>query len=101
MLQAQDGSFYGTDGVGNMVHLSQSGNVIWSVPKDPSQIATADGGVIGASGVTYDNQGHAIGQTADPGGNGWFGNKLSATSSGVMSQADISNYGRLHASGFQ
>jgi hypothetical protein len=48
-LQAQDGSFYGTDNNGNMISFSQSGNVIWSIPNDYPQIATADGGVIGAS----------------------------------------------------
>jgi hypothetical protein len=64
-LQAQDGSFYGTDNNGNMISFSQYGNVIWSVPNDYPQIATADGGVIGASGVTYDNQGRANGQIAN------------------------------------
>jgi hypothetical protein len=93
VLQAQDGSFYGTDNNGNMIHFNQAGGVIWSVPNDSPQIATADGGVIGSSGITYDNQGRATGQTADPGGNGWFGNKLSVASTGVVSQADISpNY---------
>jgi len=65
-LQAQDGSFYGTDNNGNMISFSQSGNVIWSVPNDYPQIATADGGVIGASGITYDNQGRPTGQIAMP-----------------------------------
>ena len=73
VLQAQDGSFYGTDGAGNMVRLSQSGNVIWSVPNDSPQITTADGGVIGASGITYDNQGHATGQVSLP-VQSWLGN---------------------------
>src|SRR5580704_5597001 len=66
VLQAQDGSFYGTDNNGNMISFSQSGNVIWSVPNDYPQIATADGGVIGASGITYDNQGRPTGQIAMP-----------------------------------
>jgi hypothetical protein len=35
------------------------GATIWSVPNDYPQIVTADGGVIGASGVTYDDQGKA------------------------------------------
>jgi trimeric autotransporter adhesin len=65
VLQAQDGSFYGTDYAGNMVRLSQYGNVIWSVPSDYPQIATADGGVIGSSGITYDGQGRATGQLAN------------------------------------
>jgi hypothetical protein len=65
-LQAQDGTFYGTDNNGNMIAFSSSGNVIWSVPNDYPQIATADGGVIGASGITYDNQGRADGQIGTP-----------------------------------
>jgi len=64
VLQAQDGSYYGTDNNGNMIRFSRSGNVIWSVPNDYPQIATADGGVIGASGITYDSQGRADGQIA-------------------------------------
>jgi hypothetical protein len=40
VLQAQDGSFYGTDNSGNMISFSQYGNVIWSVPNDYPQIAT-------------------------------------------------------------
>jgi hypothetical protein len=66
VLQAQDDSFYGTDNNGSMIAFSSSGNVIWSVPNDYPQIATADGGVIGTSGITYDNQGHADGQIAMP-----------------------------------
>ena len=64
MLQAQDGTFYG-NGYNGMIHLDQSGNVNWSVPDDSPQIATADGGVIGASGITYDSQGRATGQIAN------------------------------------
>jgi hypothetical protein len=73
VLQAQDGTYYGTDGNGNMINFSQSGNVIWSVPNDSPQIATADGGVIGASGITYDDQGRADGQVALP-IQSWTGN---------------------------
>jgi hypothetical protein len=40
-----------------MVAFDQSGSVRWSVPNDYPQIATADGGLIGGSGVTYDNNG--------------------------------------------
>jgi hypothetical protein len=73
LLQAQDGSFYATDYNGNMISVSQDGNVIWSVPNDYPQIATTDGGVIGASGVTYDNQGRATGQGALPAQYSWTG----------------------------
>ena len=67
VLQAQDGSFVGTaqdPNTGNnyMVAFDASGNVRWIVPNDTPQIATADGGVIGQSGITYDQNGNATGQ---------------------------------------
>jgi hypothetical protein len=55
VVQAQDRTFYGTDG--NMDKLDQCGNIQWSVPGDTPQIATADDGVVGASGTTYDANG--------------------------------------------
>jgi len=72
VLQAQDGTFVGTVGIGpswaaalwNMIGFDGSGNVKWSVPNDSPQIATADGGVIGASGITYDSNGNATGRVA-------------------------------------
>lgn len=57
-----------------MIRFSQSGNPIWSVPNDSPQIATADGGVIGASGITYDSQGRADGQIANMPIQSWTGN---------------------------
>ena len=65
VLQARDGTFFGTDGNGNMVRFDQTGNIMWSVGDSP-QIATADGGVLGISGTTYDSNGHATGQTSLP-----------------------------------
>ncbi|HXP85551.1 MAG TPA: hypothetical protein VN841_12565 [Bryobacteraceae bacterium] len=66
ILQAQDGSFLGTfydnDGVENMIAFDASGSVRWVVHNETPQIATADGGVIGASGATYDSNGHVTGQ---------------------------------------
>ncbi len=69
VLQAQDGSFVGSvtfvnDGVGqtNMVAFDQGGGVRWMVPNEQPLIATADGGVIGLSGITYDQNGSATGQ---------------------------------------
>jgi len=59
VLQAQDGSFFGGPGI---VSFDASGNIRWSVPNDQPQIATADGGVIGQSGITYDSNGNATGQ---------------------------------------
>jgi hypothetical protein len=69
VLQAQDGSFYGTfdsGGSGGMIKFDQSGSVKWSVPGDSPQIATADNGVIGVSGITYDSNGNATDQIAVP-----------------------------------
>jgi hypothetical protein len=68
VLQAQDGSFVGITGqdcsvgYGGMVSFDAAGNVRWIVPNDCPQIATADGGVIGQSGITYDRNGNATGQ---------------------------------------
>jgi hypothetical protein len=68
VLQAQDGSFVGTaaatEGYGpyTMVAFDASGNVRWSVPNDQPLIATDDGGVIGQSGITYDQNGNATRQ---------------------------------------
>ena len=67
VLQAQDGSFVGITGqdcsvgYGGMVSFDAAGNVRWIVPNDCPQIATADGGVIGQSGITYDQNGNATG----------------------------------------
>ena len=67
VLQAQDGSFVGTyrdsSGQTDMIAFDQSGNVRWIVPNDTPTIATDDGGVIGQSGITYDQSGNATGQT--------------------------------------
>ncbi len=68
VLQAEDGSFIGKIYIGEsatwyMVAFDQTGNVRWSVPNEQPQIATADGGVIGQSGITYDQNGNATGQS--------------------------------------
>jgi hypothetical protein len=60
VLQAQDGSFIGTvdnDQGSSMVAFDASGNVRWSVPNEMPLLATADGGVLAASGTTYDSNG--------------------------------------------
>jgi hypothetical protein len=49
-----------------MIAFDKSGKIKWSVPNDSPQIATADNGVIGASGITYDSNGRATGQIAMP-----------------------------------
>ena len=45
--------------------FDQSGGLLWSVPNDQPQIATDDNGVIGQSGITYDQNGNATGQIAN------------------------------------
>ncbi len=57
-----------------MIRFTQYGNTYWSVPIDYPYIATADGGVIGYSGVTYDSQGRATGQLANMPTQSWTGN---------------------------
>lgn len=65
MLQRADGSYVGTDGT-NMFAFTTSGTQLWTVPNDTPQIGTSDGGAIGASGITYDRNGNANGQTQLP-----------------------------------
>jgi len=73
VLQAQDGSFVGSDG-SDMVAFDASGTVRWVVPNMCPQIATADGGVIAQAasadsgcsnlsgpGYTFDANGNATG----------------------------------------
>ena len=57
----------------NMISFNSSANVNWTVPNDWPQIATADGGVIGTSGATYDQNGDATGQIPMP-IQSWTGN---------------------------
>ncbi len=73
-VQTQDGTFVGSNANG-MVAFDQYGNQLWTVPNDGPQIATADGGVIGYSGVTYDSQGRATGQIANLPIPSWMGNQ--------------------------
>ena len=79
VLQAQDGSFVGTtedpDTYNNdMVAFDATGATRWIVPNETPQIATADGGVIGQSGITYDQYGNATGQMASLPIQSWTGN---------------------------
>jgi hypothetical protein len=72
-LQRADGSYVGTDGT-NMYAFTASGTPLWTVPNDTPQIATSVGGVIGASGVTYDPDGKATGQLGSLPIYSWKGN---------------------------
>jgi hypothetical protein len=70
MLQRQDGNFIGTvsSSMGNfMIGFTPSGGTLFNVSNDTPLIATADDGVIGASGMTYDKSGNVTGQvTSQP-----------------------------------
>jgi len=85
MLQAQDGSFVGTQGDlgsdGYMVAFDAGGGVRWSVPSYYPQMATADGGVIASpvgsdsvSATAFDQNGSATGQMANTPTLSWPGN---------------------------
>jgi hypothetical protein len=71
VLQAQDGSFFGAPGI---KAFDASGNVRWVVPNDDPAIATADGGVIGTSGIAYDANGNATGTVGSLPTLSWAGN---------------------------
>ena len=47
-----------------MVAFTSTGQLLWNGPNDTPQIATADNGVIGASGTTYDQNGNVDGQVS-------------------------------------
>ena len=79
VLQAQDGSFVGTFTDPNtynndMVAFDATGATRWTVPNETPQIATADGGVIGQSGITYDQNGNATGMIPNMPTQSWMGN---------------------------
>ncbi len=58
-----------------MVALDESGGGLrWTVANDEPQVATADGGVIGKSGIVYDGQGMSTGRMAMAGLQSWRGN---------------------------
>ena len=84
VLQAQDGSFVGTVWAGEdgdtryMVAFDAAGSMRWSVPNEQPLIATADGGVIAQSGITYDQNGNATGQMGILPVYSWPGNAYSA-----------------------
>ncbi len=93
-MQAEDGSFvaFENDGSsGNIVAFSANGSVRWFVRGDYPVIATAGGGVIGQSGITYDQNGSATGHNAFPTTYDWFGYAylLGAGASQVLAPSPI------------
>ena len=57
-----------------MVAFDAGGNMRWIVPNETPQIATADGGVIGQSGIIYDQSGNATGMISGA-TQSWRGNE--------------------------
>ena len=106
LLQAQDGSFVGeaADDQNNvyMVSFEANGNIRWSVPNETPDSATDDGGFIGRSGITYSQNGSAVGQTTTLSSNyGWLGNLLGTTySSGANLIVSTSAQKRIYAPTF-
>ncbi len=93
ILQAQDGSFLGIVQVplpypnnpqNNTVSFDASGNFHWMVQNETPQIATADGGFIGQSGATYDQNGNVTGQGALPGQYSWIGSWYGISAASVI-----------------
>jgi hypothetical protein len=78
VLQRADGSYIGTVSTSTanpMIAFTSSGNTLWMAPNDSPQIATAGGGVIGASGTTYDQNGNVTGQIVNMRTRSWAGQK--------------------------
>ena len=95
VLQAQDGSFVGRrfyNGQYNMIAFDGSGSIHWNVPNEQPQIATADGQVVGQSGITYDANGNATGQTAMLPIYSWNGNAYQQQGSVQQISADFLFY---------
>jgi len=69
--------------------------VRWIVPNETPQIATADGGVIGQSGITYDQNGNATGQVPALAGASpsWGAQVYTAGASGVNLDSYWVEYG--------
>jgi hypothetical protein len=88
VLQAQDGSYYGTDDDGNMVHAAANGTPMWSVPGDYPQTATADGGVISTNGTIFDVNLNITGQMTLP-TYSWYGFTYSAPVSRLAPSANM------------
>ena len=96
VLQAEDGSFIGSYQT-NMVAFDQAGNVRWMVPNEYPLIATPGGGTIGQSGISYDPNGSATGQSGNPSGvPAWDGQIYDAGASAVQ----LSNSWVSFAAGF-
>lgn len=77
VLQRADNSYIGTANTSagsSMMAFTASGQQLWSQPNDTPQIATSDNGIIGASGILYDQDGNVTGQLASLPIQSWTGN---------------------------
>jgi hypothetical protein len=75
VLQRADGSYIGnvSTSTGNpMIAFTSSGSTLWTGPNDTPQIASLGGGVIAASGTTYDPNGNVTGQIANMPTQSWL-----------------------------
>lgn len=108
LLQAQDGSFVGMIGTcldegcntyqNYMIAFDTAGTVQYTVPGDIPQIATADGGVVAQSGLTYDQIGNVQGQVDGLLTQSWTAKEYSSAT-GFLSQ--VAQPPILWASSFQ
>jgi hypothetical protein len=97
VLQRADGSYVGTDGT-NMFTFTSAGTVLWTVPNETPQIATSDGGVIGASGVTYDQNGKATGQVGSLPTYSWKGAYQLGSAESIVPEFDLADIASTYAS---
>ena len=91
-LQRADGSYIGTLFTFNgssylspMVAFTASGQPLWSGPTETPESATSSGGVIGASGMTYDQNGSVTGQQPNQSRDSWTGNNYAISSGALVS----------------
>jgi hypothetical protein len=90
VLQRADGSYVGTaytSGGNLMMAFTPSGSTLWTVPNDTARIAIADGGVIGASGTTYKQNGTPDGQLASMLTQSWTGTQYQVGSGSIQQMA--------------
>jgi N-acetylneuraminic acid mutarotase len=92
VLQRADDSYIGADAYGtNMYAFTSSGQLLWTVPNDFPMIATSDGGVIGYSGITYDQNGKANGRVGPLPIYSWKGAYELGSTESVMPAFDLAN----------
>jgi hypothetical protein len=89
ILQRGDSSYIGVaqTPIGNsMISFTSSGGQLWSQPNESPKLTTADGGVVGESGITYDQNGNPTSQTAVLTTQSWTGHSYEVGSVDQMAQ---------------